>query len=234
MKKERLDKYVSNQLNISRSAVRTGIMSGKASVNGETVKNPAAPIDCEADTVFYSGNKIEYKKYVYLMLNKPAGIITASSDKSRKTVLDLVPYELRRKDLAPVGRLDKDTTGLLIITDDGEFAHKCISPKSNIEKSYIVELDGDITEDVITSFRNGVTLADGYICKPAKLFDLGNRQARVVITEGKYHQIKRMFGVFSLGVNALHRESFGSLKLPPDLGEGECAEIGESAQKLII
>ena len=234
MKKERLDKFISNALNISRSAVRTGIRRGAASVGGEVVRDCARLINPDTERVVFDGKEVKYKEFVYIVLNKPAGIITASSDKTRKTVLELVPDNLRRRNLAPVGRLDKDTTGLLILTDDGDFAHKCISPKSNIEKSYVAELDGEINDEIIKCFESGVVLADGVRCKPAKLFDLGNRNVRVIITEGKYHQIKRMFGVFSLGVNRLHRESLGGIRLPDGLGEGECAEIPQMAQKLII
>ena len=223
--RERLDKYLSNQLNISRNAARTSIRRGKASVGGVTVKDIGYLVDINADRVELDGKEVAYKRFIYLILNKPAGIITASTDKSRKTVTDLVPGHLRRRNLAPVGRLDKDTTGLLILTDDGDFAHKCISPKTDIEKSYIAELDGDIDESIISAFKDGVTLADGYVCKPARLYRLGERRVRIVITEGKYHQIKRMFGVFSLGVNRLHREAVGALKLPESLEYGECMEV---------
>ena len=212
MGKERLDKYIANQLGIPRSKARTSVRRGLAAVNGNTVKDFGFLVDENADRVEFCGKEVVFKRFVYLMLNKPAGIITASTDKSRKTVLDLVPESLRRRGLAPVGRLDKDTTGLLILTDDGDFAHRCISPKSEIKKSYIAEIDGDIDGSIINAFKNGVILADGYACKPALLFDLGNRRVRIIITEGKYHQIKRMLGVFSLGVIHLHRESIGNIK----------------------
>ena len=140
---------------------------------------------------------------------------------------------MRRRDLAPVGRLDKDTTGLLILTDDGDFAHRCISPKSEIKKSYIAEIDGVIDDSIISAFRKGVVLADGYVCKPAELFDIGNSRVRIVITEGKYHQIKRMLGVFSLGVIHLHRESIGNLKLPDDLMPGEYIEVANMPEFII-
>lgn len=230
MDKQRLDKFISNQLGISRSEVRTGIKHRLASVNGKPVSDFAAQIIPGSDTVLYGGKEVCYKKFVYIILNKPAGIICASRDKTRKTVLDLVPEKYKNRRLSAVGRLDKDTTGLLLITDDGDFAHRCISPKSNIEKCYIAELDGDIDGGVISAFENGVTLADGYVCKPARLERVGTRTARVTVTEGKYHQIKRMFGVFGLGVNRLHRESVGGLKLPADLEEGECREVANIAQ----
>ena len=234
MKKERIDKFLSNQLNISRNSVRTGVKRGLCLVNGNAVKDFSFYVDAENDEVFYEGNRVLYKRFIYVMMNKPAGVITASSDKSQKTVLDLVPEDLRRRRLAPVGRLDKDTTGLLILTDDGEFAHKCISPKSNLEKVYIAGLDGEITLEIVNDFNKGVTLADGYVCRPAKLCGIGGNYVEVPVTEGKYHQIKRMFGAVGLGVNSLHRVAIGGLKLPDDLAPGECKEIAEIAKKIKI
>ncbi len=228
MEKQRLDRFLSNQTGMSRSVVRTGIRRGFAYVNGDAVKDAAYIIDPSSDKIDYDGESVEYKEFVYIILNKPSGIISASRDKSRKTVLDLVPESLKRRDLSVVGRLDKDTTGLLLITDDGEFAHKCISPKSKIEKSYIVTLDSDINADAVDEFAKGVVLADGYKCKPAVLEILAKNKARVIITEGKYHQIKRMFGVFGLGVEGLHRERIGTLILPDNLLFGECQEINKT------
>lgn len=235
MKKQRLDKFISNQLNISRSTVRTSIKNGKVSVNEKTVTNSAVVVDAENDRVVYENRAVEYKEYIYILMNKPKGVLSASNDKSRKTVIDLVPDGMKRNGLFPVGRLDKDTTGLLLITDDGVFAHNCISPKKAIPKSYIAELDGEITEDAVKRFLDGVTLADGTQCKSAKLQRIGDKTARIIITEGKYHQIKRMFGTENLGVNNLHRESIGELKLPDGLKEGECLELTkETVQKSIL
>ena len=225
MKKQRLDKFIANQLNLSRSVVRIGIHRGQATVNGTVQRDIAFAIDAESDEILYSGEKIGYKEYVYILLNKPAGVLSAATDKSRQTVVDLVPEHIKRSNLAPVGRLDKDTTGLLLITDDGVFAHNCISPKKAISKSYIATLDGDVTEDMILCFERGVTLADGTQCRPAELYRISQNIARIIITEGKYHQIKRMFGTVGLGVNSLHRESIGNLRLPDTLKEGECIEM---------
>lgn len=225
MKKQRLDKFIANQLNLSRSVVRIGIHRGQATVNGTVHRDIAFAIDAESDEILYSGEKIGYKEYVYILLNKPAGVLSAATDKSRQTVVDLVPEHVKRSNLAPVGRLDKDTTGLLLITDDGVFAHNCISPKKAISKSYIATLDGDVTEDMILCFKEGITLADGTQCRPAELYRISQNIARIIITEGKYHQIKRMFGTVGLGVNSLHRESIGNLRLPDTLKEGECIEM---------
>lgn len=223
----RLDKYISNQLNLSRSVVRTALRRGQATVNGVTVKDGAFSVDTQKDSVIFDGKEIAYKKYIYILMNKPKGVLSASNDKNRKTVVDLVPQVMQRAGLFPVGRLDKDTTGFLIITDNGEYAHNCISPKKLIPKTYIVTLDGQLSESMIPLFKEGITLADGTKCQSAKLQIIDEYKARVTITEGKYHQIKRMFGVVNLGVNELHRESMGGFKLPDTLKAGECIEITE-------
>jgi len=225
VKKQRLDKFISNQLNISRSIVRTSIQKGNATVNDITVRDAGALIDAENDVITFEGNLVTYKEFIYILMNKPKGVLSASNDKKRETVVDLVPTQYKRPNLFPVGRLDKDTTGLLLITDDGVFAHNCISPKKAISKSYIATLDGNITNDMIKLFKDGVILADGTVCRSAILEKIDNCVARITITEGKYHQIKRMFGVVGLGVNELHREAIGGLKLPDDLPPGKCMEI---------
>lgn len=233
MKKQRLDKFIANQLILSRSIVRSAVQKGKVKINGITVRD-CGRIITESDNVTYEDKSVVYKEHIYVVMNKPSGVLSASNDKSRKTVVDLVPDDLRRQGMFPVGRLDKDTTGLLIITDDGEFAHNCISPKKEISKSYIATLDGDITEDTVKTFKSGVVLVDGTLCKSAILEKVETNVARIIITEGKYHQIKRMFGTVGLGVNKLHRESIGDLKLPPELSEGECVEIDEKTLKTVV
>ncbi len=220
-----MDKFISNQLIVSRSVVRQGIQRGEATVNGMLVRDSGTLIDVDNDIIAYKGNIINYKEYVYILMNKPQGVLSAATDKMCKTVVDLVPDHLKRQGIVPVGRLDKDTTGLLIITDDGAFAHNCISPKKKISKSYIAHLDGDINEDMIAKFQNGVVLADGTICQSAILERMDKNIARITITEGKYHQVKRMFGTVGLGVNGLHRESIGGLYLPNTLKFGECIEM---------
>lgn len=235
MGKKRLDKFISNQLTVSRSTVRTGIQRGQALVNGNIITDAGFIIDADSDTVVYNNIIVEYKEFLYILMNKPSGILSASNDKSRKTVVDLVVEKFNRKGLFPVGRLDKDTTGLLIITDDGVFAHNCISPKKGIPKTYIAELDGDFDSKTVERFKNGVVLADGTVCKPALLERVSKNVARLTITEGRYHQIKRMFGTENLGVNKLHRESIGGLKLPEDLKEGEYVETNRAElEKLIL
>lgn len=225
MPKTRLDKFIASQLNISRKDARMGIRKGLSSVNGETVKNPEFSLDSENDTVLYDGQAVLYKEFIYIVMNKPAGVLSASSDKTRETVVDLVPEKLRRKGLFPVGRLDKDTTGLLIITDDGDFAHRVLSPRKNIFKTYKAVLDGDITQRTIDIFSREITLADGTVCRRAYLKKIGDRTAEIKICEGRYHQIKRMFGVAGLGVNALERRAIGGYFLPDFLQSGECVEV---------
>ena len=222
---QRLDKIISSQFNISRSIARTEIRRGKVTVNGEVVRDPSLQFSPEVQEISYRGQTINYKKFIYIMMNKPKGVLSASSDKSRETVVDLLPDSLKRNNLFPVGRLDKDTTGLLIITDDGDFAHKVLSPKKNVYKTYIAHLDGDVTDEMTEIFKNGVTLADGQICKSAELKRISKNVAQIKIPEGKYHQIKRMFGTVGLGVNELHRKSVGALVLPQDLTFGESREL---------
>ena len=220
----RLDKYISVAAAVSRNDAKTLIGKGNVSVNDMVVKSIDFKVS-DSDMVCVTGKKVCYKEFVYLVMNKPAGVLSASSDKRVKTVIDLVPEEYRHYTLFPVGRLDKDTTGLLLITNDGDFAHKVISPKSNIDKKYHVVLDGQVTDEHIDSFARGVVLADGTECYPAKLEKSGDFEAYITIREGKYHQVKRMFGVVGLGVNKLRRLSVGDLLLPKDLGEGECREL---------
>lgn len=228
MEKQRLDRFIANQTGISRSVVRTTIRRGYAIVDGVRTRDPSVQIYPEKSVIEYDHKRIEYKKHLYLIMNKPEGVLSASEDKNRQTVVDLVPDGLKRNTLFPVGRLDRDTTGLLIITDDGEFAHNCISPTKNIEKRYSVVLDGDVSEDMIKKFANGVTLADGTPCRAAKLIRTGENRADIIITEGRYHQVKRMFGTVGLGVEKLKRVSVGELELPPNLAEGDCREMTET------
>ena len=218
---QRLDKFISENSPLSRSEIRLLARRGKITINGAVERAFDTKIDPEKDEISVGGDIIKKAGFVYIVINKPKGVISASNDKNARTVVDLVPSEYKHLELFPVGRLDKDTTGLLIITNDGEFAHKVISPKNDVPKCYEAELDGDIDPSLIEKFAAGVTLNDGSVCRSAKLEIAGERVARLTITEGKYHQVKRMFGVFDLGVNSLHRLSIGDLSLPNDLAQGE-------------
>ncbi len=225
MKIVRLDKYLSDTTDYTRSELRRLIKKGKATVNGKTVRDFDTKINIETDNVTLCEKSVQYKEFIYLMLNKPSGILSASNDKNRKTVVDIIPDEYNKYNLFPVGRLDKDTTGLLFLTNDGEFAHKVISPKSNIEKSYIAVVDATPTDDMSEIFKSGVVLADGTVCKPAVFEVLSHNSVRIILTEGKYHQIKRMLGVVGLGVTSLHRERIGCFTLPSDMKAGEIRDI---------
>lgn len=227
MNMKRLDKIISSQFGISRSITKAIIHRGKVKVDGAVVRDPSLQVDVDRVKIEYKGQVLDYKEHIYIIMNKPKGVLSASEDKKRSTVVDLVPKELSRQGLFPVGRLDRDTTGLLIITDDGDFAHNVISPKKNITKTYKVTLDGSITDEMIKQFEKGVILADGTRCRPAILKSVDKNVAEIKISEGKYHQIKRMFGVVGLGVNELERIALGSLLLPENLGYGELRELTE-------
>ena len=225
----RLDKFISSQLNISRKDARAAILRGRAAVDGATVRTADFKIDENADSVTFDGQALSYKKHIYIIMNKPRGVLSASDDKRQPTVIDIIPEKLRRNGLFPVGRLDKDTTGLLIITDDGDFAHRVLSPKKEIFKTYIAVLDGEITPDMPEKFLNGIVLADGTKCRKAFLRHVDKNTAEIKICEGKFHQIKRMFGTVGLGVNALERTAVGNFHLPEDLPQGACIETDSEA-----
>ncbi len=225
MKTVRLDKFLSDNSKYSRSEIKKLVKQGKVTVDGTVVRQYDLHISAENVEIAVNSEKIEYKKFVYLVMNKPAGVLSASNDKSHKTVVDLVGEKYSHFSLFPVGRLDKDTTGILLLTNDGEFAHQVISPKSDIEKSYIATVDAVPPKDLPQKFLEGIILADGTVCKPAKAEILDETQVRIVLTEGKYHQIKRMLGILGLGVNNLHRERIGNLTLPEGLVYGEVCEL---------
>lgn len=223
---ERLDKTVSKAASVSRSDARGFVLRGKVTVNGDVVRDIGFKVDPEKDKIELEGKAVTYKKFCYIVMNKPKGVLSASEDSRAETVVDLLPERYSRRKLFPVGRLDKDTTGLLLITDDGDFAHTLLSPNKKIPKEYIAILDGNVDDGIAEGFESGVTLADGTVLAPAYLEICEKANiARVRITEGKYHQIKRMFGVFGLGVNELKRVGFAGMSLPVDLKEGEFREL---------
>ncbi len=199
------------------------ISQGAVYVNGEEVKRPECKYDETNVSVIINGKEIEIKKHLYLLLNKPKGYVSATEDESQKTVLDLIPIEYKYRNLFPAGRLDKDTTGLMLITDDGEFAHNILSPRKHVPKEYEVTLDVPVTLAMVEEFKSGVNLNDGE-CKTADLEITGEYTAKVTITEGRYHQIKRMFGCFGAKVLELNRLRMGNLYLPKELKVGEVKE----------
>lgn len=234
MNSQRLDKIISSQFNMSRSIARKVIRYGRVTVDGKVIHDPAFAADPKKNAIEFRGQALEFKEHIYLMLNKPKGVLSASEDKNRETVVDLVPDELKRKGLFPVGRLDRDTTGLILITDDGDFSHKVLSPKKSIYKTYRVTLDGEINDEIIKKFAEGVTLVDGTKCRPAILKTIDKNYCEIKICEGRYHQIKRMFGTVNLGVNELERIGVGNLILPQNFPVGSCLELSKTQLEQIF
>lgn len=224
---ERLDKILASQGASSRKDVKEMIKSGRVSVNGKTVRDSSVKIS-ENDTVSLDGKELILKKYIYLMLNKPAGVVSASDSKSEKTVVDLVPPELFRSGLFPAGRLDKDTVGFVLITDDGDFAHRILSPKNHIVKTYEARLARPLSKEQLELIQNGIVLSDGTTCLESRVKILENGDNPLVniqICEGKYHQIKRMFAAAGNKVISLKRTKMGNLPLDETLKPGKCREI---------
>ena len=218
----RLDKYLADMNAGTRSELKKDIRKGLVTVGGSVVKDPGKNVEPLTDEVCYRGRKIEYENYVYYMLNKPAGVISATDDKRMKTVIDLLPEE-RRRDLFPVGRLDKDTEGLLLITNDGELAHRLLSPKYHVDKKYFARIRGMVTTEDVRAFARGIPLED-FTCMPADLIIERSgeiSEVTVIIREGKFHQIKRMFEAVDKEVIYLKRLEMGSLSLDAGLAPGE-------------
>ena len=228
---ERLDKIISNRTGISRKDAKSAISSGKVTVSGNVIRSSDYKVG-ENEEIILDGKKISGNAHVYIVLNKPKGYVSATEDPQQKTVIELVPPELFRNGIFPAGRLDKDTTGLMIITDDGDFAHRILAPKKHVPKKYAVTIDLPVTEEMRIGFENGIELSDG-ICKSAKLFKTGEYTCEVTLSEGRYHQIKRMFGCFGAKVTELHRLSMGGFSLPENLLPGECRELSEKELALI-
>ena len=229
---ERIDKIIGNQTEYSRKDVKKLVLQKRVKVNGELVLKADIKINPETDVISIDGKNINVTENVYLILNKPQGYISATEDRTQKTVLDLVDEKYSHRELFPAGRLDKDTTGMMIITDDGQFAHNILAPKKHISKTYEVEIDIPVTEEMKLGFEKGVNLNDG-ICKTAKLEITGENTAVVILIEGRYHQIKRMFGCFGAKVTKLHRIAMGFLELPKDLKEGESRELSKQELELL-
>ena len=226
-KSERLDKFISTQTSYSRKDIKALAKKGQITVNGAVVKACDIKVDPITDVISVCAQMIAYKKYVYYMMNKPAGVLSATEDGRQKTVLDLVSPQMKRLGLFPVGRLDKDTCGLLLLTDDGDFAHRVISPKSEVEKLYYAKVDGEPDSKDAEAFAKGIVLADGTQCLPARLQLLGGDECLVTVMEGKYHQVKRMLASRGKPVLELKRLSIGQLRLDEALAPGEYREMTE-------
>ncbi len=229
---ERIDKIISSQGKYTRSEIKKLASNGKILVDGILIKKTDLKVDKNKCRIVVNGEELTFKEHIYLILNKPKGYISATEDKNQKTVLDLVPPNLYRATLFPAGRLDKDTTGLMIITTDGMLAHNILSPKKHIKKIYEITLDVPVTQIMVEKFANEIQLNDGQ-CKSALLETTGINTCKVTITEGRYHQIKRMFGCCSAKVIELNRICMGNLFLPKDLKLGECRELTNQELELL-
>ena len=232
---ERLDKIIASQGQYSRSDVKKLVKQGRVTLDGAAVKSSDIKADPEKAVIAIDGRVLGYKKHLYIMLNKPKGVISATEDPTQPTVIDLVPKELRREGLFPAGRLDGDTTGFVLITDDGDFAHRILSPKNHIMKTYIATLQRELTEADIEAFRNGIELKDGTLCLEAQVSAVAGTvpMAQVKICEGKYHQVKRMFAALGNKVLELRRIKMGELSLDEKLSEGQCRELTQEELILI-
>ena len=222
----RLDKYLAETAQCTRSEAKALLSKGKVAVNGVLCKKGDTQIR-EGDAVTVEGRELAYRQFVYLMLNKPEGVVSASTDKRDTTVVDLVRDAYPRRELFPAGRLDKTSTGFVLLTDDGGFAHDILAPKRHVSKTYTVTLDTPLTDEMKQGFAHGVTLADGTALSPAEVEALSadGLVVRVLLKQGVYHQIKRMFGVYGAGVNALHRDAIGGLALDESLAPGQWREL---------
>ena len=225
----RLDKYLADMSVGTRTEVKKLIRQGKVMIDGVTVKNPDEKIDAQKQIVSVNGTPVVYEAFEYYMLNKPAGVVSATSDARDKTVLDLIDTK-KRKDLFPVGRLDKDTEGLLLITNDGELAHRLLSPKQHVDKLYFARVEGVVTGEDIEAFAKGLDIKDGEYTRPAKLEIITSdviSEIKLTIQEGKFHQVKRMFEAVGKRVIYLKRLSMGTLQLDENLALGEYRPLSQ-------
>jgi len=225
----RLDKLLSNMGAGSRKEVKLLLKAGAIQVDGEIVRDPKQHVDVETQQVLMYGEPVTYQKYIYLMMNKPPGVISATEDKRDETVIDLLFEDVTYFKPFPVGRLDKDTEGLLLLTNDGSFNHALMSPKKHVEKTYYAEVTGVLTQEDVEAVAAGVTLEDGYRAKPGKLVILSTTETdstlELTITEGKFHQVKRMMLALGKEVTFLKRRSIGRLELDPALALGDYREL---------
>lgn len=224
MAQMRLDRMLVSQGMGTRSEIRGLVRAGTVQVNGQPARRVDMHIDPLADTVTVEGRPVRYRAHVYIMMNKPAGVLSASRDPRQPTVIDLLPPQLRRPGLFPVGRLDRDTVGLLLITDDGVFAHEVLAPGRHVPKQYLAKLDIPADEADAAAFRAGIVLGDGTECRPADLRH-GEDGELVTVCEGKFHQVKRMFEARGKRVEFLRRLSMGALRLDESLAPGGAREL---------
>lgn len=231
----RLDKYLADMGVGTRSEVKVLIKKRRVQVNNEIVVDPNRKITVGSDLVSFDGKDISYVQYEYYMLNKPAGVLSATEDKHGKTVIDLITTS-KRKDLFPVGRLDKDTEGLLLITNDGELAHSLLSPKKHVDKEYYAKVEGVVTNEDVEAFEKGLQVDEDFLAMPAKLTILSQgkvSEITLIIQEGKFHQVKRMFEAVGKKVVYLKRLSMGTLQLDKSLKPGDYRMVTEEELALL-
>lgn len=230
----RIDKFLSTQGVASRKEAARVARSGGVTVDGVVVRDLSSHVDPEKQRICYMGQQIGYSEFVYIMLNKPSGYVSATDDKSLPFVTELLDERYRKMELFPVGRLDKDTLGLMILTNDGKLAHRLLSPRHHVEKKYYFEADEPLPDGIAEDFKSGVVLRDGYECKEADIRLNDDKKSGVItLTEGKYHQIKRMIASFNNRVTYLERISFGAITLDPSLSRGEWRMLTKVEEEIL-
>ncbi|WP_226680579.1 pseudouridine synthase [Sutcliffiella horikoshii] len=232
----RLDKMLANSGFGTRKEVKKLLKTGVVKVDGNVIKDAKVHVDPEVQEVTVHDDVVEYREFIYLMMHKPPGLLSATEDHRQETVVDILQEEDKIFEPFPVGRLDKDTEGLLLLTNDGQLAHQLLSPKKHVPKTYYAKIDGEVSEEDIVAFRQGVTLDDGYETLPAelKILEAGpESQIEITIVEGKFHQVKRMFQAVGKTVTYLKRLSMGELKLDEDLELGEYRELTDEELELL-
>ena len=232
---QRIDKIISSQMNISRNDARSLIKGGSVSCDDSVVTDSAFKADAEKSEITVNGKPLFYKEHIYIMMNKPEGVVSATNDPKTKTVIDIVPESMKRKNLFPAGRLDKDTVGFMLITDDGDFAHRILSPSKHVEKTYVAHLRDVLSGEGKAILEKGAVLSDGTECMDARvrIIDDEGKKVEITIREGKYHQIKRMFASVGNEVVFLKRIAMGGLLLDNSLLPGECREISAEELEMI-
>lgn len=234
---QRVDKILSNYGFGTRREIKQLVKNGEVKVDGEVISDSGMHVDPKKSQIEISGQKLNYRQYIYIMMNKPTGVISATFDNRHETVIDILPEEYKCFELFPVGRLDIDTEGLLLITNDGQLAHELLSPKKHVPKRYFAFIEGEVTEDDVKKFEEGIILEDGYKALPAELYILDrdvNSSVDVVIYEGKFHQVKRMFEAVGKKVRFLKRVTMGNLVLDKELAPGECRELTQEELSNLI
>ena len=216
----RLDKFISATTELTRNLAQKALRNGEVTVNGSIIKQADYKIAAETDKVLYQKKLLTYRQFTYILLNKPNGYISATTDNKQKTVLDLLPCKMKKLNLFPCGRLDKDTVGLIILTNDGHSAHNALSPKKHITKKYFFETIKSYTDDDVNAIEGGLTLNDGYVTKPCKIERVSENSGYIYLTEGKYHEVKRLWGARNNKISMLKRTEFGKICLD-GLDEGK-------------